>query len=131
MECFVNLRTAERTEPAFDSLHFASLEEAYLDACAAIPDAAADLLRQRRNPFRCAFIISGTDGSLLLEIPFTDILPPSERDGVAVELPSVKASTTTRLHAEIARSHHLIRRATELHRRATCCIDISRTSTKR
>lgn len=131
MDFFVSLRTPERTEPALGSLQFESLEEAYLDACAAIPDTAADLLRRRRNPFHCAFVISGEDGGLLLEIPFTDILPPSERDGTAVRSASVKASTTTRLHAEIARSHDLIRRAAELHRRAATCIDISLAWTER
>jgi hypothetical protein len=126
MYYYVSLRIADRIEPAFDMLSFNSLEEAYLDACAAIPDTAADLLRKRRNPFRCAYIISDESGRFLLNIPFHEVLPPSERDDRSALAEPPRESAAVRLKAEIDRSRDLIRRAGELKARASGCIDISR-----
>jgi len=59
-------------------LEFGSLEEAYLDVCASIPEAARDLLIKRMDPLSPSYKIADARGRVLLDVPFTDILAPSE-----------------------------------------------------
>lgn len=126
MNFYVTLRTTDGFEPLLDPQPFPSLEAAYLDACAAIPHAAADLIRARRNPFRCAFVISSEAGLPLMEVPFTDALLPSERDGQERPGPAGGASPAGRLQSEIGRSRRLFRTSADLHRRAAVSISASR-----
>lgn len=79
MSFLIRLRAGDGTVRLLGDLGFASVEDAYLDACAAIPEAAGEELRARRNPFHCAFLIADQAGTVLLEVPFTDLLLPSER----------------------------------------------------
>lgn len=64
----------ERTDAA--GIDFADLEDAYLSTCATIPDAAQEVLLQGADPLRCAYVIADAGGRTLMEVPFTEILPP-------------------------------------------------------
>lgn len=73
----LHLRTPAGIERAFAPLPFADLAAAYLDACAAIPDTAAEMLRKAHDPMLCAYLICDMDDHVLEEIPFTDVLRPT------------------------------------------------------
>ncbi len=57
-------------------IEFASLEDAYLHVCGAIPDAAQQLLLDGETPLDCAFVIADGHGRTLMEVPFTEVLSP-------------------------------------------------------
>jgi len=83
----ITLRTPKFAWPLFESVPFESVEAAYLDVCAAIPDAAADLLRERINPFHCVFLISDESGALLMEVPLSELLPRTSEAARQAERP--------------------------------------------
>jgi len=128
----IRVRSGDGTVRLLGELDVASLEEAYLDACAAIPDAASQEIRERRNPFRCAFIIGGLDGTVLLEVPFTDLLSPSERgSGTNLGRPLRRSKlaqvngTSGPTGERIDRARQLRSETLELRRRAAIHIDRS------
>lgn len=53
---------------------FESVEEAYLRAFEAASDIWRELLRERRDPLRCAFEVTDAAGEILFDLPFTEIL---------------------------------------------------------
>lgn len=59
-------------------LQFADLEQAYLELCAAIPKMASELLVQRKNPLAASCRIASAHGQVLMTVPFTNVLKPSE-----------------------------------------------------
>ena len=126
MPFFIRMRAGNGQEQPIGHLPFPTLEEAYLDACAAIPEAAADEMRERRNPLRCAFLITDPDRGVLLEVPFTDVLPPSERGSDAAPVPRRETSVPAVLDAEMQRTARLRRAAEQLHERAVLSVGRSR-----
>lgn len=124
----IRLRAGDGTVRLLGDLSFSTVEEAYLDACAAIPEAAGAELRARRNPFRCAFLIAEQGGAVLLEVPFSDILPPSERESVPSDPALVPAKVPWNvelLRARVDRARQLRFKAEECQRRAAAKIDRS------
>lgn len=86
MDCYVqlDLRTPDGVEPG-QLLPFVSLEAAYCDVYAAIPDAAAALLAGGLDPMACSYLMRGEDGRVLAEIRFSELVrakppPPVRRD---------------------------------------------------
>ena len=55
-------------------LELAGVEAAYLDACRAIPDMSAALVKQKRDPLRYGFEIADAAGQFLMEVPFSEML---------------------------------------------------------
>jgi hypothetical protein len=49
-------------------------ELAYLHACCAIPDVAAEMLRHRRDPMACRFVIENERGEEMFEVPFDEVV---------------------------------------------------------
>ncbi len=49
-------------------------ELAYLRACRAIPDLAAEMLRARKDPMRCRFLIENDKGEEMFEVPFSEVI---------------------------------------------------------
>jgi len=124
----IRLRTGDGTVRLLGDLVFETVEEAYLDACAAIPEAAGAELRARRNPFRCAFLIAEHDGAVLMEVPFSDILPPSERESSRSDpalLPVRALWDVALLRARVDRARQLRSQVEERQRRAALKIDRS------
>ena len=71
---YFHLRTPAGWERDQDGLDFTGLEAAYLDACRAIPDMAADLVRRKHDPLPYGFEIADEAGQLLMEVPFSEVL---------------------------------------------------------
>ncbi|WP_237481234.1 DUF6894 family protein [Lichenibacterium dinghuense] len=59
-------------------LDFPDLEHAYLEVCTAIPRMAQDLLIKRLDPLAASYRIADAAGRVLMEVPFTDVLLPSQ-----------------------------------------------------
>jgi hypothetical protein len=49
-------------------------ELAYLQACRAIPDLAAAMLRARQDPMRCRFLIENDKGEEMFDVPFSEVI---------------------------------------------------------
>ena len=57
-----------------EGTEFANVEEAFLDVARASQDMWSELLRERRDPRRCAFDVHDADGHLLFLFPFLEAL---------------------------------------------------------
>lgn len=117
---FFHLRTPDGLDPDEDGLAMPDLDTAYLEACASIPDMAADLARAGLSPQPYAFIIADADGETLMEVPFAERL----RDPKQKAAPN-QTTRARRLSREIAdaitearetarRSRELLTRARDL-----------------
>jgi hypothetical protein len=49
-------------------------ELAYLHACRAIPDIAAEMLRRRKDPMSCSFVIENISGDEMFRVPFDEVV---------------------------------------------------------
>ncbi|WP_267406938.1 hypothetical protein [Methylobacterium sp. GC_Met_1] len=76
---FFHLRTPEGLDPDEDGLMLSDLETAYLEACASIPDMAADLARTGLSPMPYSFVIANAAGEALMEVPFAERLRDPRR----------------------------------------------------
>jgi hypothetical protein len=70
----VSVRTPDGGQSRRSFMEFSSVEAACCDVVAAIPDVAADMLRDGIDPMQCAYLIYDEHGTLLMEVPFTDLL---------------------------------------------------------
>lgn len=80
-----HLRNAAGLEPDEIGLEYPTLEEAYLEACRTVPGMAAEFVQAGRNPMEYAFEIADESGTLLLEIPFGEML----RNGAVPRRPAL------------------------------------------
>ncbi|GJE09481.1 DUF6894 family protein [Methylobacterium longum] len=71
---FFDLRSRCGLEPDDIGLEFASAEIAYMEACSAILDLTAELLRAGGTSHGYAFEVSDEAGRMLWRIPFSEIL---------------------------------------------------------
>ncbi|WP_091788553.1 hypothetical protein [Methylobacterium sp. UNC378MF] len=71
---FFHLRTPDGLDPDEDGLVLADLETAYLQACASIPDMAAELMHTGHSPMPYSFVIADAAGETLMEVPFGERL---------------------------------------------------------
>jgi hypothetical protein len=73
---FFDLSTSDHFERDNVGSTFETLEKAYLDACRAAIDISFELLRERKDPSRYLFEIRDTDGHVVWELPFAEVLQP-------------------------------------------------------
>ena len=100
---YFHLRTPTVLERDDTGLEFAGIEVAYLEACHSVPEMSADLVRQKVNPARYAFEIADAAGTLLMEVPFSEVLDRSRRP-----VPRLTATRARKAAAEMERTAHLI-----------------------
>lgn len=74
---FFHLSLSSGVERDKVGVPFASIEEAYLNACETIPTLAADLLKEGHDLGRCAFLITDATGVPLLDVPFAELARPA------------------------------------------------------
>jgi hypothetical protein len=101
---YFHLRGPKGLERDEIGLELASVEAAYLGAYRAVPGMSTDLIHEKADPFRYLFEITDADGTLLMEVPFTDVLD-RERQPVA---PS-SAERFRKVRAEMECTRGLIR----------------------
>ena len=65
-------------------IEFPSLESAYLSTCQAILDIAYDKLRARQDPDHDAFEIVDAQRTVLMQVPFLEVLHPRQPDNASV-----------------------------------------------
>lgn len=74
----VDLRKGKVIEPDDIGFEARDLHHAYLEAVRSIPDMARELLIAGTDPMTCGFRLCDEKGRGLLEVPFEEILRPSE-----------------------------------------------------
>jgi hypothetical protein len=81
---FLNLRRGEMTAaPDDEGADFASIEEAYLESFKGAQELWPELLRNRQDPRQYAFDITDSEGAVLMELPFPEIVECCRRVGPA------------------------------------------------
>lgn len=76
---YFHLRTPGGLDPDQDGLVMADLDTAYLQACASIPDMAAELAHKGLSPMPYGFVIAAATGETLMEVPFAERLRDPQR----------------------------------------------------
>ena len=76
---YFHLRTPRGLERDQFGLQQPSLDEAYLEACRAIPELCVDLLHEGIAPLACAFVICDAAEAELMEVPFSERLHDGRR----------------------------------------------------
>ena len=71
---FFDLFTSKHFERDAEGLPFDSLEAAYLSASQAAVDISIDMLRERKDPSGYRFEVRDSDGQVVLELPFSEVL---------------------------------------------------------
>lgn len=79
---YFHLKGPDATERDQIGVACPDVERAYLEACRALPDLAAEILRARKDPMRFAFEIENEDRVLLLTVPFCELLSARQRPPV-------------------------------------------------
>lgn len=72
----LHIKTPAGIRRAIAPVQFPDLASAHHNVREDIPELAAELLRSGVNPMLCAYLICNTEGALLLEVPFTDLVEP-------------------------------------------------------
>jgi hypothetical protein len=81
---FLNLRRGEvSVAPDGEGADFASIEEAYLESFKGAKELWPELLRNRQDPRQYAYDITDSDGTVLMELPFAEIVECCRRVGPA------------------------------------------------
>lgn len=117
---FFHLRSPAGLEPDTRGTPFGSLEAATLDAWQAACAIWGELLAERKDPRGYAFEITATDGRLLTELPFAEVLdtvarqPPEPPPDWAVVRQSL---LETRAQTRIVYSQVALAREAVLHSR--------------
>ena len=99
---------------------FPSLESAYLSTCQAILEIAFEKLRARQNPEDDAFEIADAERTVLMQVPFQEVLRPKRVGNAAALREQTRRLTRTsesllarnvalkaELRSEIERTKHL------------------------
>jgi hypothetical protein len=69
--------------PDDDGAEFASIEEAYLESFKGAQELWPELLRNRQDPRQYVYNITDSDGAVLMELPFAEIVECCRRVGPA------------------------------------------------
>ena len=100
-----DLKQGDAIIPDTEGGEFRTLEQAYLEAFRGIREVWNVLLSERRDPRGYAYMITGANGELLMEVPFTEVLDACRGSETAPQLarPSspvgAKAEATPELSA--------------------------------
>lgn len=81
---YFRLDGPDGVEPDEDGILCADVEHAYLEACHALPDIAAEILRARKDPMHYSFRIESEDRTLLMTVPFDEMVVHLRKPAVAV-----------------------------------------------
>jgi hypothetical protein len=71
---YFHLQTPEGLEPADFAVWCEGPEDAFVEACRAIPDIAADMVRDGRDPMECQFLIHNGKGDEMFMVPFSELI---------------------------------------------------------
>jgi hypothetical protein len=71
---YFHLQTPEGLETANFAVWCEGPEEAFVEACRAIPDIAAEMLREGRDPMECQFLIHNGKGEEMFAVPFSELI---------------------------------------------------------
>jgi hypothetical protein len=71
---YFHLQTPEGLEPADFAVWCEGPEEAFMEACRAIPDIAAEMLRDGIDPMDCRFLIHNAKGDEMFIVPFAELI---------------------------------------------------------
>ena len=71
---YFHLQTPEGLEPADFAVWCEGPEAAFVEACRAIPDIAAEMRRQGRDPMECRFLIHNGRGEEMFTVPFAELI---------------------------------------------------------
>lgn len=78
---YFNFRDENELLPDANGIEFASIEEAYLEAFQGAQQMWAEMLQKRKDPMRCAFEIADAGGSVLMVLPFSEVLETCTGNG--------------------------------------------------
>ncbi|MGU3663730.1 DUF6894 family protein [Methylobacterium sp. A49B] len=76
---YFHLQTPNGLDPDEIGLEMTDLETAYLQACASIPDMAAELVFEGLSPMPYIFVIADAAGETLMEVPFAERMRDARR----------------------------------------------------
>lgn len=65
---------------------FPNVEAAYLEGCEAAFEMSFEMLRKRVDPSKHAFEITAADGTVVFELPFTEVIRPADHAAPSSEL---------------------------------------------
>ena len=71
---FFDFRQNDTRLPDTHGLTCADVEHAYLEAFRAAQEMWSELLKQRKDPSRCAFEVRNGDGEILFLFPFQEVV---------------------------------------------------------
>jgi hypothetical protein len=71
---YFHLQTPEGLEPADFAVWCEGPEDAFVEACRAIPDIAAEMEREGRDPMECQFLIHNGKGAEMFMVPFSELI---------------------------------------------------------
>ena len=71
---FFHLETSRGLHPAKAMIRCEGPEDAFVEACRAIPAVAADMLRDGFDPMACSFIIRNARGEEMFTVPFSELI---------------------------------------------------------
>ena len=110
---FFHLHTPDGIEQDDIGVPFASVEEAYIEACRAIPGIAADIIRGRASPLGYSFVIANGNGEEMMTVPFSELEIPRRRTAIR---PTPSASVSSQACNDdyiVPRQRVIIRRLQE------------------
>jgi hypothetical protein len=116
---FLNLRRGEvSVAPDHDGAEFASIEEAYLESFKGAQELWPELLRNRQDPRQYAYHITDSDGAVLMELPFAEIMECCRRVGLAStsapSKPEIAALTKRAFLEALESAHNLNKKSADL-----------------
>jgi len=71
---YFHLQTPEGLEPADFAVWCEGPEDAFAEACRAIPGIAAEMLLEGRDPMECQFLIHNGQGNEIFTVPFAELI---------------------------------------------------------
>ncbi|MGH6827923.1 MAG: DUF6894 family protein [Rhizomicrobium sp.] len=71
---YFHLQTPSGLEPADFAVWCEGPEEAFVEACRAIPDIAAEMLRDGQDPLACQFLIHNGKGEEMFTVRFAELI---------------------------------------------------------
>jgi hypothetical protein len=114
---FFNFTSQDEISIDYTGTEFPSLEAAYLSTCTAILDIAYEKLQARQDPEKDAFEIVDANRTVLMQVPFVEVLRP-RRVSSAAALRDETNRLTRASQLLLARSKAL---------KAELCMEIERT----
>ena len=106
---------------------FTGVEAAYVDACRAALEISVDMLRDRQDPGAHRFEVRDEAASLVMEIPFTEVLQP----GGPAAAPRRPHRLHRQIQATLGRSRRLRAEVSEELARARSALETAQATLRR